>query len=141
MGEPASALDFTKLSRAIGVKHVTTVNPHDIGQCRKVIKEEVERPETSVIISQGPCVLLPAERKRQKIPFTTSIDKCTGCSMCVQLGCPAIRWYPISPEEAKKMGKKEKQKGYARISVEMCTGCGQCSQLCKFEAITTVEGQ
>ncbi|MEA3547798.1 MAG: indolepyruvate ferredoxin oxidoreductase subunit alpha [Thermodesulfobacteriota bacterium] len=139
MGEPANALDFTKLCQAIGVKHVTSVNAHDIGQCRKVIKEEIERPETSVIISQGPCVLLPAERKRKKFPFTTSIDKCTGCSMCVQLGCPAIRWYPISPEEAKKMGKKEKQKGYARISVEMCTGCGQCAQLCKFEAITAVE--
>ena len=141
MGEPANALDFTTLCRALGVKHVTMVNAHDIGQCRKVIKEEIERPETSVIISQGPCVLLPAERKRKKIPFTTSIDKCTGCSMCVQLGCPAIRWYPISPEEAKKMGKKEKQKGYARISVEMCTGCGQCAQLCKFEAITAVEDQ
>ena len=139
MGEPANALDFTKLCQAIGVKHVTSVNAHDIGECRKVIKEEIERPETSVIISQGPCVLLPAERKRKKFPFTTSIDKCTGCSMCVQLGCPAIRWYPISPEEAKKMGKKEKQKGYARISVEMCTGCGQCAQLCKFEAITAVE--
>ena len=141
MGEPANALDFTKLCQAIGVRHVTSVNAHDIGECRKVIKEEIERPETSVIISQGPCVLLPAERKRKKIPFTTSIDKCTGCSMCVQLGCPAIRWYPISPEEAKKMGKKEKQKGYARISVEMCTGCGQCAQLCKFEAITAVEDQ
>ena len=141
MGEPANALDFTKLCQAIGVKHVTSVNAHDIGECRKVIKEEIERPETSVIISQGPCVLLPAERKRKKFPFTTSIDKCTGCSMCVQLGCPAIRWYPISPEEAKKMGKKEKQKGYARISVEMCTGCGQCAQLCKFEAITAVEDQ
>ena len=141
MGEPANALDFTKLCQAIGVRHVTSVNAHDIGECRKVIKEEIERPETSVIISQGPCVLLPAERKRKKIPFTTSIDKCTGCSMCVQLGCPAIRWYPISPEEAKKMGKKEKQKGYARISEEMCTGCGQCAQLCKFEAITAVEDQ
>ena len=141
MGEPANALDFTTLCRALGVKHVTMVNAHDIGQCRKVIKEEIERPETSVIISQGPCVLLPAERKRKKIPFTTSIDKCTGCTMCVQLGCPAIRWYPLSPEEAKKMGKKEKQKGYARISEEMCTGCGQCAQLCKFEAITAVEDQ
>ncbi|MCD6388462.1 MAG: 4Fe-4S binding protein, partial [Desulfobulbaceae bacterium] len=141
MGESANALDFTRLCQAIGVKHVTSVNAHDIGECRKVIKEEIERPETSVIISQGPCVLLPAERKRKKFPFTTSIDKCTGCSMCVQLGCPAIRWYPISPEEAKKMGKKEKQKGYAQISVEMCTGCGQCAQLCKFEAITAVEGQ
>jgi indolepyruvate ferredoxin oxidoreductase alpha subunit len=139
MGEPANAINFTELAHAVGVKHVTTVNPHQINECRKVIKEELERPETSVIISQAPCVLLPSERKRKKIPLTTDLDKCTGCSACVQLGCPAIRWYPLTAEEAKEMGKKEKQKGYAQIAVEMCAGCGQCQEVCKFEAITPME--
>ncbi len=139
MGEPAHVINFTELSHAAGVKHVTTVNPHHINECRKVIKEELERPETSVIISQAPCVLLPSERKRKKIPLTTDLDKCTGCSACVKLGCPAIRWYPLSHEEAEKMGKKEKQKGYAQIAVEMCVGCGQCLEVCKFEAISPLE--
>jgi len=138
-GEPANAVDLTELCRAIGVQHVRTVNPHDFKECKKVLKEEIERPEPSVIIAQAPCVLLPEERRRPKTPLTTILDNCTGCGTCVRLGCPAINWVPLTAAEAKKMGKKEKQKGYARISVEMCNGCGQCLAVCKFKAIGKAE--
>jgi indolepyruvate ferredoxin oxidoreductase alpha subunit len=139
MGEPANMIDFEQLCRAVGVEHVRTVNPHDIPATKKVLKEELERDATSVIISRAPCVLIPEMKKKKFIPCTISMDDCTGCQACVRLGCPAINWQAITPEEAKDMGKKEKQKGYAKISTEMCNGCGQCASVCKFSAITKEE--
>ncbi len=139
MGEPANSINFEELCRAVGIKHVRLVNPHDIAATKDVLKEEIERPEPSVIIAQAPCILIPEERKRPKIPMRSSVDNCTGCTMCLKLGCPAISWVPITPDQAKAMGKKKKQKGYMRISEEMCNGCGQCLALCTFEAITKAE--
>lgn len=141
MGEPANSIDFPELCRAIGVKHVRTVDPHDIEGTYAVLKEEIERPEPSVVITRFPCVLTPEEKKRPKTPFTSSTENCTGCGMCLRIGCPSINWVPLTPEEAKAMGKKEKQKGYALINETTCIGCGQCLSLCKFEAISTGEAK
>jgi len=141
MGEPANSIDFPDLCRAIGVKHVRTVNPHDIEATYKVLKEEIERPEPSVVITRFPCVLTPEEKKRAKKPFRSAIENCTGCGMCLRLGCPAINWVPLTAGEAKTLGKKEKQKGYALINEVMCIGCGQCIGLCKFKAIARGEGK
>jgi len=60
---------------------------------------------------------------------------CKGCRACVGLGCPAIEWVPVTPEEAAALGYKEKQKGHSHIDPVLCDGCGQCYQLCKFGAI------
>jgi indolepyruvate ferredoxin oxidoreductase alpha subunit len=139
MGEPAHAIDLEQLCRAVGVEHVRTVNPHDINGTKQVLKEELDRDATSVIICRAPCVLIPEMRKKKITPLTIAVDNCTGCQACVRLGCPAISWQPMTPEEAKSLGKKEKQKGYTKISTEMCNGCGQCLAVCKFEAISAVE--
>jgi indolepyruvate ferredoxin oxidoreductase alpha subunit len=139
MGEVANVIDFEQLCRAVGVKHVRTVNPHDIQETKKVLKEELERDATSVIISRAPCVLIPEMKKMKTTPCAISVDNCAGCMACINLGCPAINWQAITPSEAKDLGKKEKQKGYAKISSEMCNGCGQCQSVCKFEAITKEE--
>ncbi len=136
MGEPANAIDLEKLCKAIGVKHVKTVNPHDIETTYKILKKEIARPEVSVVITRFPCVLTPAEKKRQKQPFHSVTENCTGCTMCLRLGCPAINWTPMTSEEARAMDKKEKQQGYAVINEDMCIGCGQCLSLCKFKAIS-----
>ncbi|BCO07950.1 indolepyruvate oxidoreductase subunit IorA [Desulfolithobacter dissulfuricans] len=138
-GEPANAIDLEKLCEAVGVRRVVVVNPHDINATRKVLKEEIESTEPSVIISRAPCVLLPEERARKKPVYYTNLDNCTGCQACVGLGCPAISWHPLTPEEARARGYREKQKGYAEINEVQCNGCGQCASLCKFEAITCRE--
>lgn len=139
MGEPANAIDFEQLCRAVGVEHVRTVNPHDLKATRAALKEEIARPEPSVVITRAPCVLIPEEKKRPKHPFTSITAKCTGCRACIGLGCPAITWTPLTPDQAKEMGYKEKQKGYSRINGVLCNGCGQCAALCKFEAIAREE--
>ena len=134
-GEPANAIDFEELCRAVGVKNVTVVNPHDIDETRKVLKESMELPETSVVISRAPCALLPEVVRSKRPVYSTNTDNCTGCRSCVNLGCPALSWTPITPEEAVERGYREKQKGYAMINEVQCNGCGQCSCVCKFDAI------
>ncbi|MGI6656215.1 MAG: indolepyruvate ferredoxin oxidoreductase subunit alpha [Desulfobulbus sp.] len=141
LGEDAPALDLEQLCRAVGVKRVRVVNPHDIEATRTVLKEEIETAEPSVIISRAPCVLLPEEVRRKKPVYFTREENCTGCSLCVQMGCPAISWHPLTPEEAVAKGYREKQKGFAHITEVQCNGCGQCAAVCKFDAITRKEAE
>ena len=140
-GEEAPALNIELLCQALGVKRVTVVNPHDVETTRKVLKEEIAIPEPSVIISRAPCVLLPEEVKRKKPVYFTNLDNCTGCSLCVQMGCPAISWTPLTSEEAVARGYRDKQKGFAQIAEVQCNGCGQCACVCKFDAITRKEAK
>jgi len=135
-GEPAEALNLEALCRAIGVKNVVTVNPHDLNTTRRVLKKEINRNGPSVVISRAPCVLIPSEKKRKKIPCHTVLENCTGCRACITLGCPAMHWHSLSPAEAAARGYKKKQKGHSQITEDLCNGCGQCSMLCKFNAIT-----
>ncbi|HYA31703.1 MAG TPA: thiamine pyrophosphate-dependent enzyme, partial [Thermodesulfovibrionales bacterium] len=135
-GDCTTSIDIETLCRAIGVQHVSTVNPNDIEATLKVVKTEVGRRAPSVIIAKSPCVLLPEMRKRKdKKLYVVLPEKCAGCRTCLKLGCPAIEWVPLTGEEAKKLGYKEAQKGYSRINAVLCDGCGQCGPLCKFKAI------
>ena len=84
-------------------------------------------------------MLIPTEKKRPKVPYQMLLEQCTGCKACLGLGCPAIHWVPVNPEEAARLGFKEKQTGYSEISLELCNGCGQCTELCKFDAIVLRE--
>jgi indolepyruvate ferredoxin oxidoreductase, alpha subunit len=135
-GDSTHSIEIEPLCRATGVKNVVTVNPHNIGETLKILKQEIERPEPSVIIAKAPCVLLPEMKKRkEKSLYVTFSERCTGCRTCLKIGCPAIEWVALTPEEAKKLGYKEKQKGYSSINAVLCDGCGQCAPLCKFRAI------
>jgi indolepyruvate ferredoxin oxidoreductase alpha subunit len=86
-GEPAHALDIEGLCRAIGVKHVFVVNPHDVPETRKVLKEAVDLSEPSVVISRAPCVLLPEMKARRPVSYFTNQENCVGCEACSRI-CP-----------------------------------------------------
>lgn len=139
-GEDSTMIDIEAVCRAVGVNHVYTINPNDIETSHKILKQEIGRPEPSVIITKSPCVLLPEMKKRKdKALYMIIPENCTGCRTCIKLGCPAIEWVPLTAEEARKLGYKEKQKGYSRINAVLCDGCGQCAPLCKFKAIVVAE--
>lgn len=139
-GEAANSLDFKKLCEAVGVKHVFEVNPHDVVETRKVLKEAVALEEMSVVISKAPCVLLPEMKQKKHVPLFTVKENCVGCTSCIRLGCPAISWTAFKdPDEAEAKGYKRKQKGFSSINEDHCLGCGQCASLCKFNAITKRE--
>lgn len=127
MDAPSHRIDFPLLCKSLGVKHIRVVNPFDLEQTKNVLREEMERPETSVVITDKPCVLVKREGVFQKGPvYTVEVEKCTGCRACLKIGCPAIEWRPAGDG-----GKK----GKAFIDPLLCTGCDVCRQLCKFEAI------
>ena len=117
-GDPCTKIDLEALCRSIGIKHVRVVDPYNLEECDKAIKEEVGRKEPSVIISRRPCALL----KTVKHPGPISVDssKCIGCKACMNIGCPAISI----------VDKK------AVIDATQCVGCGVCSQLCRQNAIS-----
>ena len=125
MDDPANSIDLPLLCQAIGVKHIRTINPLDLEECERVISEEMERPETSVIITDKPCVLIKREGVYARgTVLAVNADTCTGCRACLKIGCPAVEWIPGS-------GKK----GKAHIDPLLCNGCDVCRQLCKFSAI------
>ncbi len=133
-GTETNEIDLEALCRAVGVRNVVTIDPHDIDNTYRVIKEEVKRHEPSVIISRAPCALLPEVRRLRRPVFKVLEEFCTGCRRCLKLGCPALQWTGIDREEAERRGRP-KQKGYTHISSVLCNGCGECEMVCRFDAI------
>jgi indolepyruvate ferredoxin oxidoreductase, alpha subunit len=138
-GEATSRVDYAQLCRALGVNHVRVINPYQIEETRQVIKEEIDRPELSVIISEGACILNRREFTPFPVRFEVVAEACTGCRQCLQVSCPAIGWIQAAPEEVKEegTGKRKKRPGYASIDPLLCIGCGICAQVCKFDSIRT----
>lgn len=116
-GDPAAKVDLENLCRAVGINRVRVVDPYDLSECDRVLKEELSASEPSVIISRRPCVLLKSVEVKPSL--TVEEDKCKSCKMCMKLGCPAISMH----------------QGKAWIDPTLCVGCGVCTQMCKFDAI------
>jgi len=134
--EPAAMIDYEQLARAVGVKHVKKVDPYKVEETIEVIREEVNRDDASVIITENsPCILLRRAKPLEKFrnPFYgIDTDKCRGCKVCLEINCPAISWQ--EGEGQTKDGHKRKGTGF--INKDQCVGCEVCAQICKFEAIT-----
>lgn len=116
-GEPAGKIDLEALCRALGFNRVTVVDPYDLAEVDRVLKEELAVKEPSIIISRRPCVMIKGTV--HKAPLSVKEDKCVGCKACMQIGCPAVAFH----------GKK------AAIDPTLCIGCEVCTQMCKFGAL------
>lgn len=116
-GDPAGKIDLEALCHAMGFERVVVVDPYDLAECDRVLKEELAADAPSVIISRRPCVLL--KYVKHEAPLKVDEHKCVGCKSCMRLGCPAI-------------SIKNKK---AVIDTTLCVGCGVCKQLCKFDAL------
>jgi indolepyruvate ferredoxin oxidoreductase alpha subunit len=57
MGEPTHELDLEMMVRACGVKRVVVIDPKNVDDLERVIKEEVAVREPSVIITRRKCIL------------------------------------------------------------------------------------
>ena len=118
--EPTKQVNLIALCKSIGVEHVVVADPFDLKNFEKVVKEEVERDEPSVIIAQRPCALLKTVKYTGHCKIT---EDCKKCKMCLKLGCPAISF---DGENIK-------------IDTTQCNGCGLCVNLCPFNAIKKEE--
>jgi indolepyruvate ferredoxin oxidoreductase alpha subunit len=127
--QPASRIDIAELCKAMGVRNVRTIDPYDLAATKNAIKEEMNRPAPSVIVTDRPCVLVKRAGVFTRGPvLTVTEENCTGCRSCLKIGCPALVWKTVD-------GKK----GKAVIDNLLCSGCDVCRQLCKFEAIERVK--
>ncbi|MFA7674249.1 MAG: indolepyruvate ferredoxin oxidoreductase subunit alpha, partial [Clostridia bacterium] len=116
-GEQTKQVDLVKLAQSIGIERIKVIDPFDVDESIRVIKEEVNAMEPSLIISQRPCALL-------KTVHYTGIavvdkDKCRKCKACMSIGCPAISF----------------KNDQITIDASQCNGCGLCVNVCKFKAL------
>ncbi len=125
-GEATSVADIATICRALGVKRVCEVDAYNLAELERVLKEELDAPEASVVVVKGPCVLA-AKKNVGAIPYEVDAGKCVACGACFKLGCPAI----VRGEAADAAGKRFK----SVIEPTLCVGCDQCRQVCKFGAI------
>ncbi len=118
-GETVPAVSIYALCKAMNIEHVVEVNPFDIDELERVLKEETGRDALSVIIACAPCALL----KGQVFPNRAECDasKCKKCGLCLKSGCPALT---------------KNDDGTVRVDDTMCNGCGLCTGLCRFDALT-----
>ncbi|MGB7574399.1 MAG: indolepyruvate ferredoxin oxidoreductase subunit alpha [Thermodesulfobacteriota bacterium] len=137
-GEKTHRIDFAELGRVLGIENPRKVNPWNLEETESVIKEELENDQPSLVISEGPCVLLRRAFKKYNKPLRVDSTKCIGCKTCVNLGCPAISYQIVEGEMAITADGK-KRKGISFIDPSLCPGCHLCYQVCKFEAIQSQE--
>jgi len=118
-GEAAPVLDLERVVAACGVKHVTVVDPHNLPEMERVLREEIDRDELSVIITRRPCIMTYRPKKNSIAELDP--EKCVGCRLCMKLGCPAISWDGDKPE----------------ISRLLCwPNCDMCVQVCPADALS-----
>ncbi len=126
-GEPANATDIESVARALGVKHVRTINPLNLAEVRQAIEWGLSFDEPACLITRWPCVLKrlsqadKAEFGNYKAINKVNPDKCIGCKACIRTGCPALEYHA----DTKKV----------TINATQCVACDVCSQVCPMKAI------
>ena len=115
LGEQTKIIELADVARSLGIDNVEIVDPYDVEETRKVIKEVLDYRGPSVIISRRPCPLLVKGGPKREI-----LEQCNRCGVCVeQFGCPAIS---LTSERAE-------------IDPTLCFGCGVCEIICPFDVI------
>lgn len=116
MGSISDVISISEVLKALGVKHVETVNPFDQQKAIESVKEAVNVKGISAIIFEAPCINVAPPSPMHQVDQ----NKCTGCKRCVrEIGCPALV----------KDGDK------VRIDTSLCYGCTLCVDICPFNAI------
>ncbi len=115
-GDPAAAVNLELLAKACGINRVKVVDPFDLKEFEKTVKEEVNSEEPSIIIARRPCALLKTVNYGK--PLRVNNDKCKYCKLCLKLGCPAI----------------VEKDGRITVNEALCNGCSLCAGLCSFKA-------
>jgi indolepyruvate ferredoxin oxidoreductase alpha subunit len=138
-GSRTKELNFESLGTALGIESVRTINPFNIKETRSIMKEELSKDGPSLVLSNAPCALLRSKQDEKVTPLRIDPDKCTGCKLCLRLGCPAISWKKFEDLSDTSIQKKtKKQEGIATIDSTLCNGCTLCEQLCNFGSIEEV---
>jgi len=135
-GEKTRAVDFVALAKALGVDNVSIVDPYNLEETQAAIKAGLASDSVSLIVSHRACVLFKRAGETAKPALQVDGDKCTGCRVCLSLGCPALAWRDFAGMPAEEIKRNtKKQEGRVFIETSLCNGCSICQQICKFAAI------
>lgn len=116
MGNVTEKIDISEVLKAVGVKHVVTMNPFDTQNAIEVVKEAAAFKGISAIVFKAPCIAVAPPAPI----YSVDSQKCTGCKKCIrELGCPAI----------------VKDNDKVKIDPSLCYGCTLCENVCPFHAI------
>lgn len=120
-GDITSKLDLFEICKACGVNKIDVVDPYDLINVERLIKENMKSNEVCVIIAKRDCELL----KKGTKPYC-KVEDCKNCGKCLKIGCPAI----------------VKIEGGVRIDSTLCVGvdCGLCIKVCPFGSIKDAQG-
>ncbi len=121
MDDITSRVDLIKVLEGIGVAKIVTVNPLDLDEAVRAVKECASADGVKAIIFKSPCIAV------EKLKRGMSVDEnCVMCETCInEIGCPAL------------------SAGASGIAIDptLCTGCGLCAQICPVKAINAVGGE
>jgi len=127
LGNESGGFNIPGVVRSLGVKMVRVAEAYRIEESRQAVTEALDFKGPSVVVLKGECMLQVLRRTRRGTAATgtaaTRVDEqaCTGCTLCVQLGCPAVMF---------DKGMKK-----AKIDEINCVDCNLCVQVCPHEAI------
>ncbi len=122
-GSDLPGFDIAATVKALGIKSVGIASSYDRKAAVEVLTEALNHPGPAVVILTGECQL-QLQRRVKKGMAKTSVDQelCNGCKLCVQLGCPAIKYDTATRKSS--------------IDPISCTDCTLCIQVCQQNAIS-----
>ncbi|MEM2964528.1 MAG: indolepyruvate ferredoxin oxidoreductase subunit alpha [Candidatus Bathyarchaeia archaeon] len=108
------------VAQGCGVKYVKVLDPMNLMEARKALKEAALFEGPSVIVMRRACSVDERRKGVYSPPYVISKEKCNKCLACVKvLGCPAFH---LSDGELK-------------IDEVLCSGCGLCVYICPVKAV------
>jgi len=135
-GKSKNKIQIENIIKGMGINNLLVVNCFDTKNIVTPIKNALESPGPTVIISSGPCALWNDRRKRTKgekiQPYCVDMELCRKCHTCMKdFYCPAIS---MESSKTKFVDIKGKEfEGFSsHINPELCDGCGVCSIICPY---------
>lgn len=120
LGQPLHEIAIEDIGRAMGLKRVFVLDAYDTREMRRVLKESLEAEEPTLVVARRACALLPQARAEQGPAYWVDLERCNGCGLCFDIGCPAI---------------VKTAQGQAGIDPLLCAACDLCAQVCARGAI------
>ncbi|MEM3597742.1 MAG: thiamine pyrophosphate-dependent enzyme [Candidatus Hadarchaeum sp.] len=125
-GSETKSLRVEDVAKALGVEFIRVVDPFDLKATQSAIEEGLKSDKFAIVVTRRICTLQAIRLKQYSgKKMTLDKDTCTGCRLCVSIGCPAITF---NVDENK-----------AGIDPIICVGCGICAQVCPVNAIKVGE--
>ena len=116
MGNVVEKVSIEKVLEGIGVKKVLAVDPLNLEESVRAVRECTGEKGARAIVFRSPCVALTKPEGKCAI----DAGKCVNCKKCIrEIGCPAL----IVSD------------GQVTVDRNLCTGCGLCGCICPVKAI------